>query len=45
MYRMKGILDTANKEHKQAAFLAINPRGQMPALEDVYLTLVGGTRS
>ena len=27
-------LDTKNKEHKQPAFLAINPRGQMPALED-----------
>lgn len=27
-------LDWDNKEHKQAPFLAINPRGQVPALED-----------
>lgn len=30
----KGIIDTAGKEHKQPPFLAINPRGQLPALED-----------
>ena len=30
----KAQLDTANKEHKQAPYLAINPRGQVPALED-----------
>ena len=30
----KAILDTGAKEHKQAPFLAINPRGQVPALED-----------
>ena len=27
-------VDFANKEHKQPKFLAINPRGQVPALED-----------
>jgi glutathione S-transferase len=27
-------LDWDNKEHKQAPFLAVNPRGQVPALED-----------
>src|SRR5436853_7729329 len=27
-------LDTKNKEHKSPAFPAINPRGQMSALED-----------
>lgn len=30
----KANLDTNKKEHKQAPFLAINPRGQVPALED-----------
>ena len=30
----KAIVDTANKEHKQPKYLAINPRGQVPALED-----------
>ena len=30
----KVILDTKEKEHKAAPFLAINPRGQVPALED-----------
>ena len=30
----KVILDTKTKEHKQPAFLAVNPRGQVPALED-----------
>ena len=30
----KALLDWANKEHKQAPYLAINPRGQVPALED-----------
>ncbi len=27
-------LDFANKEHKSAAYLKINPRGEVPALED-----------
>lgn len=30
----KAQVDMAAKEHKQPAFLAINPRGQVPALED-----------
>ncbi len=30
----KVVLDTKNKEHKQPAYLKINPRGQVPALED-----------
>src|SRR5687768_285844 len=30
----KAIIDSAAKEHKQPPFLAINPRGQVPALED-----------
>ena len=30
----KAILDSQNKEHKQPAYLKINPRGQVPALED-----------
>lgn len=30
----KAILDSKNKEHKQPAYLKINPRGQVPALED-----------
>src|SRR5438552_6124184 len=30
----KVILDSKNKEHKQPPYLAINPRGQVPALED-----------
>lgn len=30
----KANLDWNNKEHKGAAYLAINPRGQVPALED-----------
>ena len=30
----KVTVDTKNKEHKQAPYLAINPRGQLPALED-----------
>jgi glutathione S-transferase len=30
----KAILDSKNKEHKQLPFLAVNPRGQVPALED-----------
>src|ERR1051325_12174077 len=30
----KAIVDTKNKEHKQPPYLAINPRGQLPALED-----------
>jgi glutathione S-transferase len=30
----KVILDTKAKEHKQAPYLAVNPRGQVPALED-----------
>lgn len=30
----KALIDSAKKEHKQPAFLAINPRGQVPALED-----------
>ena len=28
------IVDLANKQHKSAAFLQINPRGEVPALED-----------
>lgn len=28
------IIDLKNKEHKGAAFLKINPRGEVPALED-----------
>jgi glutathione S-transferase len=28
------IVDLANKQHKSAAFLKINPRGEVPALED-----------
>ena len=28
------IVDLKNKEHKGAAFLKINPRGEVPALED-----------
>ena len=30
----KAILDSRNKEHKQPPYVAINPRGQVPALED-----------
>src|SRR5688572_20116238 len=30
----KALIDSAAKEHKQPPFLAINPRGQVPALED-----------
>lgn len=30
----KAMLDFPNKQHKQPAYLAINPRGQVPALED-----------
>src|SRR5689334_8554144 len=30
----KVLVDTANKEHKQPKYLAVNPRGQVPALED-----------
>ena len=30
----KAILDSKNKEHKQPAYLKVNPRGQVPALED-----------
>ena len=30
----KVTVDTKNKEHKQPPFLKINPRGQVPALED-----------
>jgi glutathione S-transferase len=30
----KGLLDFPGKEHKQPPYLAINPRGQVPALED-----------
>ena len=30
----KALLDWAGKEHKQPAYLKINPRGQVPALED-----------
>jgi glutathione S-transferase len=30
----KAVLDSKNKEHKQPAYLKINPRGQVPALED-----------
>ena len=30
----KANLDMANKEHKQPKYLAINPRGQIPSLED-----------
>lgn len=30
----KVSVDFANKEHKQPAFLALNPRGQVPVLED-----------
>ena len=30
----KVILDSKNKEHKQPPYLAINPRGQLPSLED-----------
>ena len=30
----KAILDSKNKQHKQPAYLKINPRGQVPALED-----------
>jgi glutathione S-transferase len=30
----KALLDFPGKEHKQPPFLAINPRGQVPALED-----------
>lgn len=30
----KAQVDMAAKEHKQPAFLGINPRGQVPALED-----------
>ena len=30
----KAIVDTKAKEHKQPPYLAINPRGQLPALED-----------
>lgn len=30
----KAMVDFPNKEHKQRAYLAINPRGQVPALED-----------
>jgi glutathione S-transferase len=28
------IIDLANKQHKSAAFLKINPRGEVPAIED-----------
>ena len=28
------ILDTANKEHKKKPFLDLNPRGQVPVIED-----------
>lgn len=30
----KVMVDTKNREHKEAPYLAINPRGQVPALED-----------
>jgi glutathione S-transferase len=30
----KALLDFPGKEHKQPPYLAINPRGQVPALED-----------
>lgn len=30
----KVMVDTRNKEHKQAPYLSINPRGQVPALDD-----------
>lgn len=30
----KAMLDFKNKEHKQPAFLKLNPRGQVPVLED-----------
>ncbi|HXV10587.1 MAG TPA: glutathione S-transferase family protein [Burkholderiales bacterium] len=28
------VLDNKNQEHKQAAYLKINPRGEVPAIED-----------
>src|SRR5262245_15966802 len=30
----KVAVDTRNKEHKQAPFLKLNPRGEVPVLED-----------
>jgi glutathione S-transferase len=30
----KAVLDNKNREHKQAAFLALNPRGEVPVIED-----------
>ena len=30
----KVLVDTRNKEHKQAPFLKLNPRGEVPVLED-----------
>ena len=30
----KALIDWAGKEHKQSPYLKINPRGQVPALED-----------
>jgi glutathione S-transferase len=37
------LLDFPNKEHKQPAYLAINPRGQVPALEDGGRVFWGST--
>ncbi|HXF66632.1 MAG TPA: glutathione S-transferase family protein [Burkholderiales bacterium] len=39
----KVVLDFQKKEHKQPAFLKINPRGQVPALEDEGKVYWGST--
>jgi glutathione S-transferase len=39
----KVLLDFSKKEHKQPAFLALNPRGQVPVLEDEGRVYWGST--
>ena len=39
----QALLDFAKKEHKQASYLKLNPRGQVPVLEDGGKVLWGST--